>query len=367
MAKRLIRFDWAMKKILRNKADFDILEGFLSELLGFDVRIENILESESNKDDELEKFNRVDILVKSLGGELMLVEVQNDPEVDYFQRMLFGVSKLVTQYIKEGEPYGAIKKIFAISIVYFDLGQGKDYVYEYCGEFVGMHYKDVLAPSALQRQSFKIEKVSDIYPKLYILKVNNFDKVAEDTLDEWIYFLKNSEVGEGFKAKGLAKAKERLAYEALSEEDKRRYNRFQENRRIERSVKLTRELEAKFQEEQIKQLKAEASELKAEASELKAEASELKAEASELKAEASELKAEASELKAEAKEKEARMEQLAKEAREKEAQLKREFEVQKAQEAEAVARRMLEAGLADELVAQVTNLSVDQVRNLRGQ
>jgi predicted transposase/invertase (TIGR01784 family) len=247
MSKKLIRFDWAMKKLLRHKANFDILEGFLSELLRFDVTIESILESEANKQDEYDKYNRVDILVKSQNNELMLVEVQNDSEVDYFQRMIFGVSKLVTEYIKEGEPYSTIKKIHSINIVYFGLGQGKDYVYEYRGEFVGLHENDVLLPTTLQQQSFIAEKVSDIFPKYYILKVNNFNKVAQSTLDEWIYFLKNSEVKDSFKAKGLDKAKEKLRYESLTDLEKKMYDRSVENRRIEMSVEYTREIEAKHE------------------------------------------------------------------------------------------------------------------------
>jgi hypothetical protein len=245
MSKKLIRFDWAMKKLLRHKANFGILEGFLSELLRFDVTIESILESEGNKQDEYDKYNRVDILVKSPNNELMLVEVQNDSEIDYFQRMIYGVSKLVTEYIKEGEPYGTIKKIYSINIVYFGLGQGKDYVYEYKGEFVGLHENDILLPTTLQKQDFKVEKVSDIFPKYYILKVNNFNDVAKDTLDEWVYFLKNSEVKDNFKAKGLDKAKEKLRYESLTDEEKKMYDRFQENRRIENSVSYTAKQEEK--------------------------------------------------------------------------------------------------------------------------
>ncbi len=239
MRKKLIRFDWAMKKLLCHKANFDILEGFLSELLRFDVTIEGILESEGNKQDEYDKYNRVDILVKSQNSELMLVEVQNDSEIDYFHRMLYGVSKLVTEYIKEGEPYGTIKKIYSINIVYFGLGQGKDYLYEYNGEFIGLHEKDILLPTPLQKQDFKIEQVSDIFPKYYILKVNNFNDLAKDSLDEWVYFLKNSEIKDSFKAKGLDKAKEKLRYENLSDEEKKLYDRFQENRRIENSVSYT--------------------------------------------------------------------------------------------------------------------------------
>ena len=33
MLKPLVSFDWAVKRLLRNKANFGILEGFLSELL----------------------------------------------------------------------------------------------------------------------------------------------------------------------------------------------------------------------------------------------------------------------------------------------------------------------------------------------
>lgn len=238
----LVRFDWAVKKLLRNKANFDILEGFLSELLGFDVKVEQILESESNKAYLEDKFNRVDILVRTIDNELMLVEVQNDPEIDYFHRILYGVSKLATEYIKEGEGYGSIQKIISISIVYFRLGQGKDYVYEYKGEFIGKHYKDSLNPSTWQRNKYKVEAIADILPKYYILKVNNFNKVAEDTLDQWIYFLKNSEIPKNCTAKGLKAAGERLRIDSLSPSDRKAYDRYKESLWIEKNVTETAEL-----------------------------------------------------------------------------------------------------------------------------
>ena len=250
MAKKLVRFDWAIKKLLRHKANFTILEGFLSELLKFDVKIESILEGEGNKEEANDKYNRVDILVKSSQGELMLVEVQNESQVDYFQRMVYGASKLITEYIKEGEPYGDIKKVYSINIVYFGLGQGKDYVYAYDGHFIGIHHGDILQPTLIQKNSFKISEVKDIFPKYFVLKVNNFDDVAKDTLDEWVYFLKNSEVKDGFKAKGLKEAKEKLKEESLSEEERQAYKRFQENRRIERS-----EIETALKEGEEKSIK----------------------------------------------------------------------------------------------------------------
>ena len=64
-SRNLIRFDWAIKRLLRNKADFSVLEGFLSELLKDEISIQTILESESNQRIDSDKFNRVDILVKT--------------------------------------------------------------------------------------------------------------------------------------------------------------------------------------------------------------------------------------------------------------------------------------------------------------
>ena len=46
---KYIRFDWAVKRLLRNKANFGVLEGFLTVLLGETIRIVEILESEGNQ------------------------------------------------------------------------------------------------------------------------------------------------------------------------------------------------------------------------------------------------------------------------------------------------------------------------------
>lgn len=227
-----IRFDWAMKRLLRNKANFDVLEGFLSELLKQDIAISNILESESNKDDETDKFNRVDILVKNQSGELMLIEVQNERENDFFHRMNYGQAKLLVQHLDEGDDYDKIKKIYSINIVYFDLGQGKDYIYKGKTEFRGIHYNDLLQLNNSQKKAYPINEIADIYTTYFVLKVNNFNDVAKDTLDEWIYFLKNNEIKDEFKAKGLLEAKEKLKVDNLKKIEKEAYENFLKMKRI---------------------------------------------------------------------------------------------------------------------------------------
>ena len=229
---RHIRFDWAIKRLLRDKANFDVLEGFLSELLMQDIIISEILESEANKEDEADKFNRVDILVNNTQGELMLIEVQNERENDYFHRMNYGQAKLITGYIKEGDPYDKIKRVYSINIVYFDLGQGSDYIYVGRTDFRGLHNNDLLQLNASQKKNYPLDKVSDIFTNYYLLKINNFDNIAKTSLDEWIYFLKNSEIKDDFKAKGLPEAKEKLRVDNLSPAEKEIYNNFIKTQRI---------------------------------------------------------------------------------------------------------------------------------------
>ncbi len=116
----LIKFDFAIKNILRDKSNFVILEGFLSELLKKDVKIINLLESESNKISLEDKSNRVDILAKLDNEELVIIEIQNKDELDYFHRILYGTSKLITENISQGEGYDKVKKVISVNIIYFD-------------------------------------------------------------------------------------------------------------------------------------------------------------------------------------------------------------------------------------------------------
>ena len=250
MTKKLIRFDWAINRLLRNKANFVVLEGFLSELLFEDIKIEKILESEGNQQYDEDKFNRVDILTQNSKNEFVIIEIQNTYEIDYFHRMIYGTSKVMTENLALGQPYSEIKKIISINIVYFDLGQGKDYIYKGTTNFEGLHEKDVLQLSAKQKETFVKQNVSDIFPEYYIIKVNQFNDVAKDTLDEWIYFLKNSEVKDEFKAKGLIEAKEVLDVMQLDKEQQYGYNRYMDYLHYKASEAYTLKIET---EQKIKE------------------------------------------------------------------------------------------------------------------
>ena len=226
---KYIRFDWAMKRLLRQKANFGILEGFLTTLLGMKIKIKNMLESESNQDDENDKYNRVDMLAENDKGELFLIEVQNNTEYAYFQRMLFGTSKLVTEYIKKGEGYENIRKIYSVNIVYFSLGKGTDIVYHGKTEFRGIHNGDLLELSPFQRQKFNVDAVSDLYPEYYILKVNDFNRVAKNSLEEWVYYLNTGDVPQGAKASGMEEVKEQLTIDRMNKSERSAYYKHLDN------------------------------------------------------------------------------------------------------------------------------------------
>ncbi|TAG40402.1 MAG: Rpn family recombination-promoting nuclease/putative transposase [Cytophagia bacterium] len=232
-------------QLLFNGYEGDILEGFLSELLGEEIKIKQILDSESNKESEDDKFNRVDILVENAKGELVIIEVQNSKEYDYFQRMLYGTSKVITEHIKEGQPYADVKKVISITIAYFDLGQGKDYVYHgtttfkgihkndilALADFKGIHKNDILALAEKQVELYRKDNIYQIFPEYWVIKVGKFGNRVKDKLDEWIYFFKNSEIKNDFSAKGLKEASERLDEMKLNEKDAKEYKKYLTNLR----------------------------------------------------------------------------------------------------------------------------------------
>jgi len=224
-----IRFDWAMKRLLRDKANFSVLEGLMTTLLGEKITICKLLESESNQESEFDKYNRVDLLAEDSRGTLLLFEIQNNNEYAYFQRMLFGTSKLVTEYIQRGRGYEKIRKIYSINIVYFNLGCGSDIVYQGKTEFRGIHTNELLQLSPFQRQRFEVDEVSQLYPEYYILRVNDFDKWSKVPLEQWIYFLNTGEIPDDATAPGLQEARDRLKLDRLNKTELEAYYRHLDN------------------------------------------------------------------------------------------------------------------------------------------
>lgn len=221
---RYIRFDWAIKRLLRQKANFGVLEGFLTVFLNEPIKIIDILESEGNQQAADDKFNRVDIKAKNNKGEIIIVEIQNTSELYYLERVLYGVAKAITEHINLGNTYKEVKKVYSISILYFDLGKGSDYIYVGQNNFVGLHTQDHLIISTKEKDTIVRKSPSEIFPTYILVRVNEFNKVAKSPLEEWVEYLKNGVISPETQAPGLQEAREKLKYYSMSDAERYAYD-----------------------------------------------------------------------------------------------------------------------------------------------
>ncbi|MEY4937430.1 MAG: hypothetical protein RIS64_3789, partial [Bacteroidota bacterium] len=141
----------------------------------------------------------------------------------------FGACKTIVENMKRGFKYSLVKKVISVSIVYFEVGQGLDYIYHGDTRFRGIHLKDELMLTTEQRQEFDKQSPSEIFPEYYLIKAFNFDGLIREGLDEWVYLFKNSQIESDFKAKGIQKAKEKLAVAKLGKRRRSAYEQYLRN------------------------------------------------------------------------------------------------------------------------------------------
>ena len=234
--KRLVRFDWAVKRMLRDKANFGVLEGLMQVLIGEELRIVELLESESNQETAEDKFNRVDIKAKNSRGDIIIVEVQLTRELYYLERILYGVSKAITEHITLGSKYDQVKKVYSINILYFDMGRGKDYLYHGTTQFKGVHTGDYLEVNTKEKNVISMRTPADIFPEYYLIRVNEFNDVARTPIEEWLDYLKNDHIKEDTTVPGLQEARQKLMYLQMSPDERLRYDRHIDNLMIQNDV-----------------------------------------------------------------------------------------------------------------------------------
>lgn len=242
---KYIRFDWAAKRMLRDKANFGVLEGLITVLLNEKVKIVEILESEGNQNDEYDKFNRVDIKAKNSKDEIIIVEIQLTRELYYLERILYGVAKAITEHISLGDKYDKVKKIYSISILYFDLGQGSDFLYHGQVVFTGVHTKDTLRISSKDNDIIQMKAPEGIFPEYFIIRVNEFNKVATTPLEEWVDYLKSGNINDNTKAPGLGEARKKLQYLAMNKSERVAYDKHIDAIMVQNDVLDTAKMEGR--------------------------------------------------------------------------------------------------------------------------
>ena len=218
---KYIRFDWAIKRILRDKANFGVLEGLMTVLLGEPIKIMEILESESNRDSHEDKSNRV-----------IIVEVQLAREAHFMHRILYGTSKAVIEQLEIGQDYEHIKKVYSINVLYFDLGNGEDYVYHGTTTFRGMTKPDSILEFKQREEEFVKESApcvaspENVFPEYFLLRVNQFNTVAKTPIEDWMAYLKDGSIKPDTQTPGLQEAREKLDYMRMTREERRAYEEY---------------------------------------------------------------------------------------------------------------------------------------------
>jgi hypothetical protein len=240
MKRTLVSFNWAMQGILREKANFDILSGFFSELLGRKVEVQDLLESESNPDSPDDKTNRLDIKAKIDDGEIVIFELQVGDQNDFFHRILYGSSKAVAEQLHKGDDYGKIRKVYSVVIVYFELGKGSDYIYHGVTDFKGVHNNETLLLSKkeityLPHPTEREYSAGVLFPEYYIIYPERFDGRIDNKFDEWVSVFKNSEVESTFTAAGIQEAGEALDLRKMNEWERVNYEAFMKVVRVRNS------------------------------------------------------------------------------------------------------------------------------------
>ena len=242
---KYIRFDWAVKRMLRDKANFAVLEGLITVLTGEDVKIEELLESEGNQDSSNDKFNRVDIKAKNSKGDIIIVEVQFTRQFYFLQRILYGVSKAITEHIEIGQMYDKVKKVYSINIVYFDLGKGSDYLYHGKTVFTGVHTNDLLEVNTKEAEELRMRVPHDIFPEYYIIRVNEFNSVATTPIEEWLDYLKNNRIKDDTSTPGLREARKKLLYMTMTDKERKAYDDHMDDIMVQNDMFYTAKIEGR--------------------------------------------------------------------------------------------------------------------------
>ena len=235
-----------LDRLLRQKANFDVLEGFLTVFLGEKATILEILESESNQLSVEDKFNRVDIKARNSKDEI-IIEIQNTRELYYLERILYGVANAITEHISLGETYYKVKKIYSISVLYFDIGKGSDYLYYGQNHFVGVHTGDHFQVNVKERDAIVSRMPAEIFPEYVLIRVNEFDKVAVTPLEEWMKYLKDGTIRPDTTAPGLSEAREKLRYFSMPPKERMAYDEHLSAVMIQNDVLDSAKLEGKIE------------------------------------------------------------------------------------------------------------------------
>jgi predicted transposase/invertase (TIGR01784 family) len=226
--KNLISFDYAIKYLLKDKADYDIVEGFISALIGEEgykpVKIKSLLESESNKETRGLKKSIADLIVEDEDGNNYIIEIDRSYTDLFLHKACFNSSRLIVDNIGTNQDYLKIKKVFHINLLYFPLKNFNSKAPLHHGKVI-FHEIDNLNPLDVHLTDSRKHHfdIHNVFPEYFIISIALFDGIVRKEIDEWLYMMQNSEVREDFKSPYMKKVAERLNILKMNQIERSKY------------------------------------------------------------------------------------------------------------------------------------------------
>lgn len=209
----IISFDYAIKYLLKDKGDYEIVEGFISAILkdaGYSaVKIKSLIESSSNKESNILKSSVADVIVEDAEGHKYIVEIDKSYSKLFMHKACFNSSRLIVDSISKGEDYSTIKKIFHINLLYFPFDNMKTPLYHGKTIFRELDKKHPIDLHIEDMQG-KVFDAYNVFPEYFVISIPLFDDIIKSELDEWLYIMKHSEVKKDFKSPYMKKVASRL-------------------------------------------------------------------------------------------------------------------------------------------------------------
>jgi hypothetical protein len=206
MEKPLISFDYAIKYLLKDKGDYEIVEGFISALLTSEgykpVKIKALLDGESNKESRYLKRSIADVIVEDEQGNNYIVDNLGANQ-DYLQ----------------------IKKVFHINLLYFPFENTKAPLHHGKVIFHEIDHTHPVDVHLIDRGMHTFD-AHNIFPEYFIVSIPLFDDVIKEEIDEWLYLMKYSEVKEDFKSPYMQKVAQRLSILKMTNQEREIYDTY---------------------------------------------------------------------------------------------------------------------------------------------
>jgi predicted transposase/invertase (TIGR01784 family) len=229
MEKPLISFDYAIKYLLKDKGDYEIVEGFISALLGSEgykpVKIKALLDGESNKESRYLKRSIADVIVEDEQGNNYIVEIDRAYTDLFLNKAVFNTSRLIVDNLGANQDYLQIKKVFHINLLYFPFENTKAPLHHGKVIFHEIDHTHPIDVHLIDRGMHTFDS-HNIFPEYFIVSIPLFDDVIKEEIDEWLYLMKHSEVKEDFKSPYMQKVAQRLSILKMTNQEREVYDSY---------------------------------------------------------------------------------------------------------------------------------------------